>query len=57
MVIEIIEAKYVSEYKIHFTFSDQTDNIVDFESFLMNAKNPMCKKYLDINLFEDFSIS
>lgn len=57
MVIEIIEAKYLSGYKIHFTFSDQTDKVVDFESFLRNAKNPMSKKYLDINLFKDFSIS
>ena len=57
MVIEILEAKYLSEYKIHFAFSDQTDKVVDFESFLMNAKNPMSKKYLDINLFKDFSIT
>ena len=57
MVIEIIKAEYLTEYKIQFTFSDQTEKVIDFEPFLTTAKNPMSKKYLDVNLFKAFSIS
>lgn len=57
MVIEIIKAEYLIEYKIQFTFSDQTEKVIDFEPFLTTAKNPMSKKYLDVNLFKAFSIS
>jgi len=57
MVIEIIKAEYLIEYKIQFTFSDQTEKVIDFEPFLTTAKNPMSKKYLDFNLFKAFSIS
>ena len=56
MVIEIIKAEYLIEYKIQFTFSDQTEKVIDFEPFLTTAKNPMNKKYLDVNLFKAFSI-
>ena len=57
MVIEIIKAEYLIEYKIQFTFSDQTEKVIDFKPFLTTAKNPMSKKYLDVNLFKAFSIS
>ena len=57
MVIEIINADYLSGYKINFTFSDGVEKVIDFEPFLNGAKNPMSKRYLDVNLFKDFSIS
>jgi len=30
--------------------------LIDFSNFLISAKNPMTKKYLDKQLFEKFSI-
>lgn len=56
MVISIIEAKYIGEYKIEFSFSDGTQNTIDFSKFLQNAKNPMTRKFLDKQLFSQFSI-
>ena len=56
MVISIQKAIYLGNYKIRFQFSDGVEQIIDFEPFLKNAKNPMSNKYLDINLFQQFSI-
>jgi len=56
MVISINSAEYVGEYKIMFNFSDGIERVIDFGTFLKNAKNPMAKKYLDKNLFKKYSI-
>ena len=56
MVISISQAKYIAEYKIQFSFSDGTERIVDFGAFLADIKNPMTKKYLDKQLFKNFTV-
>ncbi len=56
MVISIQKAEYIDEYKINFIFNDGTQKLIDFSSFLMNAKNPMTKKYLDKQLFKKYEI-
>lgn len=57
MVISISKADYIEEYKIKFIFSDGVERLIDFSGFLKNAKNPMTKKYLDMELFRKYSIS
>ncbi|MDD4971124.1 MAG: DUF2442 domain-containing protein [Paludibacter sp.] len=57
MVISIIKAKYIGEYRIHFLFSDGVEKTIDFSGYLMNARNSMTKKYLDKKLFEKFTIN
>lgn len=56
MVISITKADYIDEYKIQFSFSDGVDRIIDFSEFLVNAKNPMTRKFLDKQLFKNFTI-
>jgi len=56
MVISIINAEYIAEYKIKISFSDGIERLIDFADFLKNAKNPMTKKYLDKKIFKKFSI-
>ena len=56
MVISIQKAEYKDGYKIYFLFSDGVKKIVDFESFLVKAKNPMTKKYMNKDLFQSFKI-
>lgn len=56
MIISIINAQYKGDYKIAFKFSDNTTKVVDFKAFLMDAKNPMTKKYQDESLFKNFTI-
>jgi len=56
MVISIDKAEYIGEYKIKFIFSDRVERLIDFSSFLINAKNAMTKKYLNKQLFKKYSI-
>jgi len=56
MVISIEKAKYIGDYKIDFFFSDGVHKQIDFSGFLLKAKNPMTKKYLDKQLFQSFDI-
>ena len=56
MVISIINAEYVGDYKIEFSFSDGIQKLIDFSDFLQKAKNPMTQKFLDKQLFKDFRI-
>jgi hypothetical protein len=54
--IKITAARYLTDYKIEFEFDDQTRKVIDFESFLNQAKNPMLKKYLDLTVFKNFTL-
>ncbi len=56
MEIDIQNAEYLGAYKIKFRFSDGTENLVNFEPFLSNAKNPMTRKYLDEREFGNFEL-
>jgi len=56
MVIEIQKTEYLGNYKIRLTFSDNNEKVIDFEPFLKKAKNPMTRKYLDIDKFKDFQL-
>jgi len=54
--IAITQARYLETHKIHLTFSDQTEKIVDFGGFLNRSHNPMTRKFLDKELFKGFKI-
>ena len=54
--IAITQAKYLGQYEIHFTFSDQTERSIDFSGFLNRSRNPMTRKFLDEKLFKVFKI-
>ena len=56
MGISIHKAAYVGEYTIKLLFSDGIERVIDFSDFLKNAKNPMTRKYIDKELFKNFSI-
>ncbi len=56
MIVSIVNAEYVGEYGIKFSFSDGIEKVIDFSGFLKNARNSMTKKYLDKQLFKRFSI-
>lgn len=55
-LLEIIEAKYISDYKIHLVFNDGTEREVDFGPFLAKARNPDTTDYRDLQRFKSFRI-
>jgi len=54
--LEIIEAKYVSGYKIHLTFNDGKARVMDFEKFLRKAMNPETTQYRQLRKFKKFHL-
>jgi hypothetical protein len=54
--LEVVRAEYLSGYRLRLAFNDGEVRLIDFEPFLRHARNPMIRKYLNLNLFQDFSI-
>lgn len=54
--LDIIRVEYVGGYKLHLWFSDGKNHLVDFEPFLMSARNPMATQYRDLEKFKQFRI-
>jgi hypothetical protein len=52
----IIEAVYISDYKVNITFADDTEKTIDFGIFLKNHPHPQHNKYLDLKNFKKFKI-
>ena len=54
--LEVTKARYVAGYKIHVSFNDGTERIVDFGPFLAKARNPDTTDYRDLKRFKGFRI-
>ena len=55
-VVDIVEAEQVSDYELRLSFSDGTQQVVDFEPFLRASRNPMIRGYLEPNRFANFRV-
>lgn len=55
--LKIDSDKYLSDYTIQIKFSDGNERCVDFKPFLSKSLHPSIKKYLDENLFSNFSLT
>lgn len=55
--LKIDSAKYLSDYVIRIKFNDGNETLVDFKPFLSKSLHPSIKKYLDENMFSNFSIA
>ena len=55
-VINIVEAKLINDYVIHFIFDDKVEREIDFYPFFNASKNLMTRKYLEAENFKNFSI-
>jgi hypothetical protein len=55
--LKIDSAKYLSDYAIRITFSDGNEKLVDFKPFLLKSIHPSINKYLDENMFSNFSLA
>jgi Protein of unknown function (DUF2442) len=55
-LIVIKSAKYIGDYAIRIVFSDETNRLIDFKTFLESSLHPSIRKYLDENKFNKFNI-
>ena len=56
-VIAIERVEYVEGYILRLTFSDGHEQLVDFGPFLSQSHNPHIRKYLDKELFQQFTLA
>ncbi len=54
--LEIVQADYLSGYKIRLSFSDWLVRVMDFEPFLRKAMNPDITKYRQLRNFKKFHL-
>ena len=56
VVIDIVQAEYVGDYKLKLVFNDGIESVVDLEPFLRNSRNPLIRVYLDQEKFAHFRV-
>ena len=54
--LEIVNAEYVDDFRIHLQFSDGVEKTVNFGHFLERARHPTLKKYRDVTQFRSFRL-
>jgi hypothetical protein len=54
--LEIAEASYIDGYKLRLVFNDGKKRIMDFESFLRQARNPMITQCRQLRKFKSFHV-
>lgn len=54
--LEIVQAEYISGYKIRLAFNDGMVRVMDFEPFLRQAMNPDITKYRQLRNFKKFHL-
>jgi hypothetical protein len=54
MILDIISAEYLKDYKIRLTFEDGKTGVVDFSAY--SKKNGVFKKFKNIDFFKSFQI-
>jgi hypothetical protein len=56
VVINVVSADLVGEYRVQLTFDDGMQQIVDFRPFLIRSSHPDIRAYLDTDRFAAFRI-
>jgi hypothetical protein len=54
---QIVEANYISDYKIDLKFADNTVRRIDFGGFLKNHPHPQHNKYRNLQNFRSYKLS
>ena len=55
-LLEIVSAKYKSNYIVELVFNDKSKKLVEFGSFLKKSMHPSIRGYLKEEKFKDFRI-
>ena len=54
--IDVVGAKYISDYKVRLMFNDKVARIVDFEPFLRRTQHPDLTQYRALKKFKAFRV-
>ncbi|MCE6990336.1 DUF2442 domain-containing protein [Dyadobacter sp. CY323] len=56
LVISVMDAIYLSDYKVMVRFSDNSQQTIDFKDFLEGNPHPQYNKYRNLDHFQKFKI-
>ena len=51
-MVEVIDVRYIEEYKLDLTFSNDVSKIVDLKEKILLGKDPMYEPLKDIEFFK-----
>jgi hypothetical protein len=54
--INVVTARQVGDYRLHLTFDDGQEQIIDFRPFLSRALHPAIRQWLDPERFSTYRI-
>ncbi len=54
--INIVTAEWVGDYRIHLCFDDDAEQVIDFAPFLLHARHPDIRAWLDPVRFSTFRL-
>ena len=55
-IVNIVSATQVGAFALRLLFDDETDRVVDFESFLRRSRHPDIRAYLQPEKFSSFRV-
>lgn len=55
-IVSVVDAEYLTGYKVKVSFSDGHTSAVDFSQFLLEETNPVITQYRNLKLFKKFNI-
>ena len=56
MILHVISAEYVDDYKIKVTFNDSTTGVADFKETITTDHLQMIRELKDLKKFRDFTV-
>lgn len=56
MILNVVEAKYLEDYKMIITFNDGSNKIIDLEKTVFEDNRKIFRELQDINQFKNFRI-
>lgn len=56
-MIYVTEAQYIEQYKIHLTFSNKEEGIIDLKDIIINDHRLIFKTLKDIDQFKQFEVA
>ena len=55
-MLHIVDAKYISDYKISVAFNDRCRCVADFERVIKDDHRPAIRQLSNLDLFKDFKL-
>lgn len=56
-MIYVIDAQYLTDYKLQVVFNDQTEGIVDLKETIIQDHRAIFQELVDLNLFQKFHVA